>query len=183
MAYKNKTIRNPLTGQEIRFLQTAADTAGKLLEMESTYAPGSVEPPMHYHPVQTEHFEILAGEMTVKINGAARVLIPGDKLEIPPNTPHAMWNHGSIPATINWQARPALNMEEFFETLMGLAADGKTKPNGMPGILQISMLMKRFSGVIRMIKPAYPVQRVVFGVLSPIARLLGHRPTYPKYLD
>ncbi len=183
MAYKHKIIRNPFTGQEIRFLQTAADTAGTLLEMESTYTPGSVEPPMHYHPVQTEHFEILTGEMSVKIHGATRVLKVGDTLEIPPNTPHAMWNHGTISATINWQARPALNMEEFFETLMGLAADGKTKPNGMPGLLQISMLMKRFSGVIRMIKPSFPVQRVVFGVLSPIARLLGHRSVYDKYLN
>lgn len=183
MAYRNKIIRNPLSGQEIRFLQTAADSAGALLEMESTYAPGSVEPPMHYHPAQTEHFKILAGEMTVRINGATRILKTGDTLEVPPNTPHAMWNHGSQLATINWQVRPALHMEYFFETIVGLAADGKTKSNGMPGLLQISLLMNRFSGVIRMVAPPYPVQRVVFGVLSPIARILGYRSTHPEYLD
>lgn len=183
MAYANKVIRNPLTGQEIRFLQTAADTAGALLEMESTYAPGSAEPPLHYHPVQAEDFQILAGEMTVHINGSTRVLKAGDKLAIPANTPHAMWNQGSQQAMINWQVRPALNMEQFFETIVGLAADGKTNTNGVPGLLQISLLMNKFSGVIRLVKPAYTVQRIIFGLLSPVARLRGYRATYKQYLD
>ena len=37
MAFKNKQISNPKTGQDIKFLQTAKDTNGKLLEMEATY--------------------------------------------------------------------------------------------------------------------------------------------------
>lgn len=183
MAYRNKIIRNPLSGQEIRFLQTASDTGGALLEMESSYSPGSVEPPSHIHPVQTEHFRIESGEMSVRINGSVQILRAGDTLEVPPNTPHAMWNHGHQQATINWQVRPALNMEHFFETFMGLATDGKTKPNGMPDMLQISMLMRRFSGVIRMVKPSYPVQRIVFGILSPVAWMLGYRSVYTRYED
>ncbi len=50
MALKNKTICNSITGQEITFLQTARDTAGQLLEMESGFRPYSGEPPPHYHP-------------------------------------------------------------------------------------------------------------------------------------
>ncbi len=50
----------------------------------------------------------------------------GDRLHIPAKTPHAMWNNGPAIAVTNWQVRPALNMEHFFETTIGLAADGKT---------------------------------------------------------
>lgn len=39
MAFKNKQIKNPKTGQEIKFLLTAEDTDGKLLEMEALYNP------------------------------------------------------------------------------------------------------------------------------------------------
>lgn len=183
MAYPKKTIKNPLTGQEIQFLQTSASTNGALLEMESTYKPGSVEPPMHYHPAQTEHFTILDGEMTVRMNGSTRVLKAGDTLVVHPGMHHAMWNHSARPATINWQVRPALNMEHFFETLVGLSADGKTKPNGMPGLLQISLLMRRYGAVIRMVKPPYAIQRLVFAILSPVARLRGFQSSYDKYLD
>lgn len=52
MAFKGKVIANPVTGQQIKFVQTAKDTGGKLLEMESVYAPASKEPPPHYHPCQ-----------------------------------------------------------------------------------------------------------------------------------
>lgn len=52
MAYQNKIIRNPRTRQDIRFLQTAKDTDGKVLEMEANYNSHSKEPAAHYHPYQ-----------------------------------------------------------------------------------------------------------------------------------
>lgn len=52
MAFKGKVISNPVTGQQIKFIQTAKDTNCQLLEMESVYAAASKEPPPHYHPYQ-----------------------------------------------------------------------------------------------------------------------------------
>ena len=66
MAYRNKIIRNVQLGQEIRFLQTAKDTDGTLLEMESTYHAASKEPPPHYHPHQEEDFTVVEGELHVR---------------------------------------------------------------------------------------------------------------------
>jgi quercetin dioxygenase-like cupin family protein len=71
MAYKNKTICNPVTGQNITFLQTATDTGGALLEMESVYNSTSKEPAPHYHPAQEEDFTVLEGSLSVKLNGTA----------------------------------------------------------------------------------------------------------------
>src|ERR687885_2119937 len=125
MAFKNKFIRNTLTGQSFRFLKTAKDTNGELLEMESAYQPHSPEPAPHFHPQQTEDFTIVSGELTVRLNGQVTIYKQGDKLHVPPMTVHSMWNASGTETVVNWQVRPALDTEFFFETLTGLANDGK----------------------------------------------------------
>ncbi|MRG44486.1 cupin domain-containing protein [Chitinophaga sp. SYP-B3965] len=183
MAYPSKVITNPKNGMSLKFLQTAKDTNGALLEMEATYQPQSTEPPFHYHPYQAEDFLIIAGEMKLRMNGESRILKAGDRLHIPANTPHSMYNNGPAIAVTNWQVRPALNMEQFFETTIGLAADGKTNANGVPNILQAALTVNKFSSVFRMVKPPYLVQKIIFGVLTPFAYLFGYKPTYKKYLN
>lgn len=183
MAVKGKVIANPVTGQQIRFIQTAGDTTGALLEMESTYAAGSKEPPPHYHPYQSEDFTILEGEMTVRMNGRLTVLKKGDQLHIPPNTVHSMWNNTSAAAVINWKVQPAMDTEYFFENAMGLANDGKTKADGMPVFLQVVSLAAKYSGTFRLAWPPYGLQRLLFGILRPVAYLAGYRSQYKKYID
>src|SRR5690349_14076791 len=103
MAYKGKIIRNAKTGQEIKFLQTNADTNGQLLGMGSVFNSNSVELPPHYHPVQEEFFIVEKGEINVRINGGIKVLKEGDKLHGPANTIHSMWNATSDKAVVNWK--------------------------------------------------------------------------------
>ena len=183
MAYANKTIFNKVTGQTIRFIKTANDTDGQLLEMESTYKPQSIEPAEHYHPYQAEDFEILSGEINVQIDGQLKTLRKGDKLHIPPNKIHSMWNASDQDAVVNWQVRPAMNTEYFFETAIGLASEGKVNEKGMPPILQLVLMANRFSNTFRLTKPSPLVQKVVFTLLTPVAYLVGYRPTYRKYFD
>src|SRR5262252_10073188 len=112
MAYQNKQIQNPIARMSIRFLQTSKDTNGKLLEMEATYSPHSIEPAPHYHPHQEEDFTIVSGEMTVRMNGQLKILKAGDQLHVPKNTVHSMWNNSSeTTAVVNWKVTPALTTE------------------------------------------------------------------------
>lgn len=183
MAFKGKVISNPVTGQQIKFIQTAKDTNGQLLEMESVYAAGSKEPPPHYHPCQAEDFTILDGEMTVRMNGGLTLLKKGDSLHVPPNTVHSMWNDAASVAIINWKVRPAMNTEYFFENAMGLAQDGKSKADGMPRFLQVVLLASKYSGTFRLVKPPFFVQKILFTMLKPFAYLAGYRAGYKKYID
>jgi uncharacterized membrane protein len=66
---------------------------------------------------------------------------------------------------------------------MGLAADRKTNEQGMPNILQVAMMVKRYSHVIRLSKPSFLVQSVLFSILTPIALLSGYKAIYKKYLN
>ena len=183
MAYKNKYLYNPVTGQDFKFLQTSGDTQGKLLEMESTFNSRTIEPPPHYHPEQEEDFTILEGELQVKINGEKRILKKGDLLHIPAGTIHSMWSEYNGKTIVNWVIRPALNSEYFFETAVGLANSGKTNKKGMPGILQGSLMALHFHSVFRLAKPPMVIQKILFSILAPIARMFGYRPVYKEYIN
>lgn len=183
MAYKNKTVWNPTTGQTIRFLKTAIETDGQFLEMESTFGIQSKEPPLHYHPHQDESFTILSGELTVKINGDLKRFSAGTRFEVPKSISHAMWNESSAPAVVKWRVSPALNTEIFFENTMGLAMDGKINANGLPNILQIALIANKYDNIFRLSKPPFAVQKVIFSILTPIAYLAGYRSSYDKYLN
>lgn len=183
MAIKGKIISNPATKQHILFLQTSKDTSGRLLEMESIYEPYSKEPPLHYHPAQEEHFRVIKGELTVKMNGRIIILKPGDTLHIEKNMAHAMWNSSANDTIINWQVMPALNTENLLETITGLAIDNKANRNGKPPFLQLAIIANKYADNFRLAHPPFIVQQILFAVVTPLAYLLGYGPRYKRYID
>lgn len=183
MAYPSKIVKNPITGQEIKFIQTSKDTQGLLLEMESTYQAHSSEPLPHYHPHQEEFFKILEGCVSVRLGGRVQVLHEGDTLHIPARQVHSMWNHSNAKAVVQWKVQPAMDTEYLLEMGMGLAQAGKVKENGMPGLLQSVLMATHFRQVYRLSKPGPVVQKIVFGVLAALARILGYKALVPEYVD
>jgi quercetin dioxygenase-like cupin family protein len=169
-------IDNPAARMKLRLVRTAAETGGDLLEMEATYAPGSVEPLEHFHPRQDEHFEILAGSMEAEVGGERRTLTAGDVLDIPAGTVHAMWNAGGEESRVRWQTRPALRTEEFFRLVGRLAREGKLTPKGPRNPLLGAAVMQDFRDECRPTNPPAPVQAVAFPVLAAVARITGQRP-------
>lgn len=113
MARRGLTLTDPTTGQTITFVQTAADTGGALLALETRYGGKGGPPPMHRHPSQDEHFEVLDGELHVRLGRRRRTLTAGEVLDVPAGTPHAM--HGT--ARVRWEVRPALETEAFLEAV------------------------------------------------------------------
>ncbi|WP_276479501.1 cupin domain-containing protein [Paraflavitalea pollutisoli] len=183
MAYKGKILRNQVTGQDIIFLQISKDTGGSLLEMKSVYNNRSKEPISHYHPYQEEDFLVLEGELTVCMNNRTRIYRAGESFHIPRGTIHSMWNASEGITAMNWQVRPALQTEYLLETSTGLAADGKTSAEGKPALLQIALIGNRYASVFRLAKPPYLLQRIIFTLLTPFAKIAGYKSVYPQYFD
>lgn len=167
---------NPVTGMSLRILRSPVESGGALLEMEAEYPPGSTVPPAHFHPRQEERFAILDGAMRAEVGGVRRELATGDGLVIRPGTSHAMWNPGPVSARVNWQVRPALRTEEFFRVMFALAARGRVDAHGVPGLLELALLVPHFREEVRLTSPPALVQRLVFGLLGPLARALGRCP-------
>jgi quercetin dioxygenase-like cupin family protein len=174
MAKSGEVLENPVTGQRIIFRRTSGDTNGELLEVESVYTkPSPSRPPAHYHPAQEEIFHVLAGELHAAIGGKRRKLKEGETLVVVEGTRHEMWAEAAG-VRVNWQTRPALRTEAFFETLFGLASEGKTNEKGVPNLLQSALIAQQYADVFRLASPPWPVQRLLFTALAPLGRLLGY---------
>jgi len=149
--------------------------------MEMVYSPNSSKPTSHYHPNQEEHFEILSGTIFTEIGGQTRSFEAGESFTVPMGTHHWMHNTSPEPGKVIWQVRSALKTETLFETLWGLAIDGKTDDSGVPNLLQIAVIFREYEREFRLSKPPYRLQKILFAILAPIGRLLGYRVKYDKY--
>lgn len=176
----SKTQHNP-TQKRYHFHKTSADTKGDYLEMEVSYPPRSSQPPYHYHPYQEEHFEVIKGKFHTKIEDVEHTYGTGAQFVVPKNIPHWMYNASDEEGCLLWRVRPAMKTQEFFETMWGLEADGKTDAHGTPNLLQLVVILHEYSNEFRVTSPPYWFQRILIGLLSPIGKLLGYRARYAQY--
>jgi hypothetical protein len=94
-----------------------------------------------------------------------------------------MWNHSSQKPRVNWKIVPASDTEYFLKTVSALPTIKKLNEQGMPGLLQIALLAKRFSHVYRIVKPPFVIQKIIFSILSPFSYLAGYRSCYKEFVD
>ena len=185
MAKAGDVIVNPITGERIVFRETASDTGGEMLAFEYLVPPRTPGPPLHVHPYQEERFaEILSGTLRARSGRDERSLGKGQGLTVPPGVPHAWRNDGEEEVRMLVEIRPALRMEEVFETTFNLARDGKTDQRGVPkNPLQAAATAWEYSDELRLARPPFAVQKVLLGLLAPVLRLLGYGGRYPKHGD
>jgi len=92
-----------------------------VLEMEASYTGDGGFPPVHLHPRQAEHFEVLEGALRTVVDGEERRYAAGESFDVPVGTPHTMAGDGQ--ALVRWEVRPPLRTAEFFERLYGGTID------------------------------------------------------------
>jgi quercetin dioxygenase-like cupin family protein len=173
MAHVGDEIANPRTGQRMVFLQTAAETNGKLLRIECFNPATKVDEPEHCHPLQESRSELISGALRFRVRGEIQEVHAGESHTIPAGVPHSFGNHGDEEAHWIAEFRPALRTDAFFEALFDLAAHDQLNERGMPSLLQLALSVPAFSDEIRVTRPPWSVQRVLFALLGPIARLRG----------
>ena len=182
MAKAGDTIESPPTGARIRFLKTARDTNGQLLQIDDVMKGGGRVAIEHVHPYIEERFEILSGTARLSMRGQERDVGAGETVVVPAGTPHVWGNPNEDEVHLIIEFRPALRMEEWFEIFFGLQKDGKANPNsGLPNPLQWAVISREYEDELYLASPPLLVQRVRFGLLALIGKLLGYKARYPKY--
>jgi quercetin dioxygenase-like cupin family protein len=180
MAKTNQVIENKTFGDRAKFLITAEDSGGELLKAELCCKPGGEGPPLHYHPIQSETFEVVKGELSLMCDGKKHVLKQGETFTIPPNTAHKFWNGSAEEFVAIVELRPAMKTEFFLETLYALDVQGKTNKTGIPkNPLQFAALLNECYGEMFVVGPPVAAQKFMAKVLGSFAKLIGYKGYHP----
>lgn len=183
---QGEVYENPRCRERVVIRTPAAETGGRRTVMDVYVQPGGAVSGSHVHPRSEERFTLVRGRVAFSIDGREVVLDrSGQSILIPAGVKHRWWNAGGDESRHICELRGGADRFEqlVLRQLFGLAQDGKTSPEGMPHLLQQAVTTLEFEDVLRFTSPAWPVQRLLFGALAPVARLLGYQGCNPEYMD
>jgi quercetin dioxygenase-like cupin family protein len=180
MAKANQIIENKTFGDKLKFLVTAEDSKGELLRAELQVKPGGEGPPLHYHPIQSETFEVVKGKLSLLCDGEKVILGPGEKFTAQPNSAHKWRNEGNEDLVAILDLKPALKTEFFLESVYSLDMQGKTnKKTGLPSTLQFAAILNECYGELFVVGPPIPAQKFMAKVVGRFAKMIGYKGYVP----
>ena len=183
MSKSGDVFDNPVTGEWGVVRVGTEETGGERLVTDLYVRPGGAVAGEHVHPVIEEWFTVKSGRVGFRIDGRESIARLGERLHVRPGTAHDWWNAGDKEAHVVVEVSPAARFEEAIKNTFGLARDGKTNKKGMPNLLQVALISREFEDVLYFTSPPRFLQKILFGVLAPIARALGYKGSYPEYAD
>lgn len=173
MALAGQEIVNPEIGERMRFIQTAADTQGALLETEQWLAPGGAVAIRHVHPEQEERFTILSGSLRMEVGRGETILGAGDSVTIAPGVAHRFSNVGDTEVHFIGEVRPALRTEEMFEKMAAITRREGATPDKHLGLLTTAPLFFHYRREVAVPVVPLGLQRAALAALATLARALG----------
>ncbi|MBV8945517.1 MAG: cupin domain-containing protein [Solirubrobacterales bacterium] len=176
-AYAGQILTNPVSGETIEFVQTAADTDGELLAIDLTLTPEGHVPGTHVHP-EEERFEVRSGKMKFKLGLKTIIAGPGETVLVPAGKRHRFKNAGDEDAQVRVEIRPALRMEEL--TTVALADEGRVMGTGMPKPLELALFVREYK---REVRAPFPPPWVGRATTAPLAALARRRGCDERYLQ
>jgi len=181
MAHSGQVLHNPASGERIIIRRTAAETHGELLAIDLELpAHRRVPGGLHRHPLQEERFEVVRGRLRFRMGSERIEAGPGEVVVVPPGVPHDFANAGSEEALIRVEVRPALKMEQLFETAVALAEQGRTMWYGIPKPLDLALFVREFEQEVEGVFPPRWAQRLLLAPLAWLARRRGRDDIYAR---
>lgn len=165
------------------FRQTVLKREGGLVWSELVLEPYAPGPPEHIHGSFPENFIVAEGTLSLLVGGEKKLLRAGESMLVPPGTPHRPFNETDSRVIVRGPLTPEYGIPERFSVFLTQAYgffDESESNSQMPKVL---LQMSRFSPKYDLWLAAPPIflQKTVFFVIGPTARLLGYRNHYEKY--
>lgn len=127
-----RTFANPAINDVATFLKTSEETNGDytLIEIELGKSDG---PPLHYHNVFSETFQVQDGVLYLQVGKKIHTLKVGESVIVPRGTNHRFYNESNEKVKFHITLNPGhKGMENFIKILYGLASDGLSDEKGKP---------------------------------------------------
>jgi hypothetical protein len=128
---------------------------------------------VHLHPKQSERHEVLAGSITITMNGADHALGPGESILIPAGAAHRQVFEGPGEGRLRVQLRPAMRTAQLIERLAAFSREGQLTKGGYPMPLAAAEIILDFPDEGYAPQPPFGVQRALAKAVRAGARLFG----------
>ena len=165
------------------FRQTVLKRDNGLVWLELVLEPRAPGPPEHIHSSLPENFIVVEGTLSLLVNGEKKLLRPGDSLLVNPGTPHKPFNETDSRVVVKPPLTPEYGLPEQFTVFLTQAYGyfDESESNSQPP--KVLLQMSRFSPKYELwlASPPVPLQKTLFFIIGPTARLLGYRTHYEKY--
>jgi quercetin dioxygenase-like cupin family protein len=159
-------------GESITFFGEA-DSGAPMVRGEVRMEPGAAGPPAHIHTRQRETFHIAAGSMRATLEGKVTVVGAGETLIVEAGQVHTFANASEVePLVIHSTVEPALHFQWFLQEMARSAIRNGGSWQDLP-FLEAAHMLYLMRDEYRLADLPAGLQRVAFGVLSRLARLLG----------
>jgi mannose-6-phosphate isomerase-like protein (cupin superfamily) len=132
---------------------------------------------VHVHPRADEHFTVKTGRIKVVVDGRERIVGPGECAIVPRGRPHYFANASEGNSEITIEFRPSQQHVRFFANFASIA---QNRPEwfsvaGDPDLLLVALTFNTYRDHLYLAGIPAMVQKALFAVLAPIARLRGYR--------
>jgi hypothetical protein len=97
---------------------------------------------------------------------------------VPPGLAHDFANAGDEDALVRVEIRPALKMEQLFETAVALAEEGRTMRKGIPKPLDLALFTRAFEQEVQAAFTPLWMQRLALAPLAWLAKRRGYASRY-----
>lgn len=183
--FPGEAYYNPRCKERIVIRTPAEDTGGERSVMDLYVEPGGFAAGKHVHPFSDERFTLVRGRLRLRVADEDIILDRlGQSVLVPPNIEHRWFSASDDEtsfAVVEIRNRADRFEELILRQLFGLAQDGKTDSEGRPNLFQSAVTMLEFSDVLRFTDRPWILQRLLFGAVAPVARLLGYQGCNPEY--
>jgi mannose-6-phosphate isomerase-like protein (cupin superfamily) len=160
-------------GASFAIRTSAAATGGERVELEITLPPGAAGPPPHFHPRQEEQWSVLAGTLSVQVDGNWRDLREGESATVPAGHVHTLRNRTNQPVRVLDVHVPALDFQDYMVDLHRLTQEGKITNLRSPKSLVYLATILRDHRTTQL--TASRAQRIAESALAGIGKLLRVR--------
>jgi quercetin dioxygenase-like cupin family protein len=154
----NRTILNPIINDRVTFVQTCAESNGRITAIEVTLMPKGRNP-LHCH-AYTETFTAIDGDLGLENEKKQQqVLKSGESYTVPSMAWHCFFNPTDRAIRFGVQLEPGNERFEYFlRILYGLAADGLTDKKSRPRSIKhaailLAMADAKMTGLLGMMSP------------------------------
>jgi len=133
------TLHNRHTGEQL-FLRRVLRDGRECLELKGSLPPRSEGPPLHVHYAEDEEGTILAGTLSVEIDGRHAQIGPGGFARLPKGSAHRWWNAGDDTLVFEGVTRPVVDLDVHLAAAFDILNSG---PRNRPPLFYIAHLAWR----------------------------------------